>query len=559
MSSSEVKKPQLTRDQYEGLVIKTLGEGDYRRAAKLLWPWFQQNEWTERIWNSIEKYDRLCIMGHGSASKTFTASIWFLLDWIANANETALILTSATMPSMNVRIWADFKILWSKSKFDLNKIALIVDSKHVIRKGINDAKEAIHAVAADSDNSQSKVQGLHCVRNRLIIDEADNPYSNSIWNAITNLASSGHFKMVALANPDDKNSEFGTHCEPVDGWDSINPEADFEWQSKLGFHVLRLDGLQSPNYVAGYDKYPYLLSVKEIKNTMELKGTNHRSWWTYIRAWYPPDNLVSNIFTSGIISKTTKPIIWYTTKKPIAACDPAFEGGDNCSLGIGFMGRMADNPERTGVEINEYIRIKRKDMDKTLAFDFADQIVAILKDRGVQPEDFAIDATGTQGPFADIVEEKLGKGIMRVQFGGSPTERKVTAEDTGTATERYRNFVTELWFVAREWCRLSLVYIKNPPRDLKIQLEARRYTLKGKDAKTGRELIMAEPKTEMKARGLTSPDEADMFCLMIHLARHHALGFLPGTFKDAKHASSMKMFRKNESIWQQDYGVPEPK
>lgn len=554
MSSQKIKP--ITKKELAGVFAEALADKDYKFAASIAWPWYKQNEWSDLIWSSIEKHDRLCVMGHGSASKTFTASIWFLLDWIAYADQTALILTSATMPSMNARIWADFKSLWSKSRVDLSSVAQIIDSKHVIRKGINDAKEAVHAIAAESDNSQAKVQGLHAVRNRLLIDEADNPYSNSIWNAITNLSTSGHFKGIALANPDDKNSEFGSHCEPVDGWDSINPEVDFEWESRMGWHVLRLDGLQSPNIKAGEDKYPFLLNNQAVIETMDNKGTNSRSWWTYIRAWYPPDSLVSNIFSSGIIGKCNKPITWYADKVPVAALDPAFEGGDNCSLLLGFMGRQGDNPSRTVLEVNEYIRIKRKDMTKTLAFDYADQIVAILKDRGVQPKNFAIDTTGTQGPFADIIQEKLGSGILRVIFGSGATDRKVTNEDSGPARERYKNFVTELWYVAREWCRLGLVYLKNPPRDLRIQLEARRYELKGKDAKSGREVIMAEPKTEMKSRGLTSPDEADAFCLLVHLVRTHSLGFIPGSFKD-KTPGQVKNFTRNASIFDANYGVPD--
>ncbi len=550
------KKRVITRKQLTANFIIALSNSNYRLAASLAWPWFHQNEWTEKIWKAIEKHDRLCIMGHGSASKTFTASIWYLLDWIAYSNSTALILTSATMPSMNGRIWADFKTLWTKSRVDLSSIAQVVDSKHLIRKGIHDSKEAVHAVAADSTDSQSKIQGLHCSRNRLVIDEADNPYSNSIWKAITNLSSSGHFKAIALANPSDKNSEFAFHCEPLDGWDSVNPEVDFEWDSKLGWHVLRLDGLQSPNIKLGYDKYPYLLTNKVVADTRDYKGTHSIEWWSFVRAFYSKDGLENNIFSPGILSKCSTPIIWYTTKVPIAACDPAFEGGDNCVLGLGFMGRMAENPEKVGIEINEFIRIKRKDMEKTLGFDFADQIVTILKDRGVAPINFSIDTTGTQGPFADIIEEKLGKGIYRVNFGGGASDRKVTAEDTGPARERYRNLVTELWYVAREWCRLGLVYIKDPPRDLKIQLEARRYFLKGKDAKSGREVIQAEPKTEMKARGLGSPDEGDMFCLFVHLARTRSMGFIPGSFRDSTPVNR-KVFTRNASIFKMEYGVPD--
>lgn len=554
MSSQKIKP--ITKTEYTAIFVEVLAQGNYRDAALMAWPWYKQNEWSEKIWSAIEKYDRLCIMGHASASKTFTASIWFLLDWLAYADKTALILTSTTGKSMNGRIWADFKILWKQSRVDLKTVAEVIDSKHIIRRSIDDAKAAIHAVAAESDDSQSKIQGLHCERNRLIIDEADNPYSNSIWSTITNLSASGHFKFVALANPVDKNSEFGLHCEPVDGWDSINPEVDFEWESKKKCHVLRLDGLQSPNYVAGYDKFPYLISHKAFPDTIEQCGINSPEWWSQRRAWFPPEGLIAVIFSSGILDKCKAPIIWYTSKIPIASLDPAFEGGDNCSLTLGFMGRMGHAPERTAIEVSEFIRIKRKDTDKTLAFDYADQIVAILKDRGIEPKHFALDTTGTQGPFADIIEEKLGKGIMRVNFSEGASDRKITAEDTGPARERYKTFVTELWYVAREWCRLGLVYIKDPPRDLKIQLEARRYALKGKDARSGRELIMAEPKTEMKSRGLTSPDEGDSFCLLIHLARSFALGFIPGSFRD-RTPTQAKNFTKNATIWEANYGVPD--
>lgn len=546
----------MTKAELTSYAMKFIKDGDYRNAARIIWPWYKQNDWSNRIWNALEKYDKLCIMGHASASKTYTASIWFLLDWLAYTDDTALILTSATMPSMNARIWADFKSLWTKARMDLSTVAQIVDSKHVIRKGINDTKEAIHAVSADSDDSQSKIQGLHCKRNRLIIDEADNPYSNSIWKAITNLSSSGHFKGVALANPADKNSEFAFHCEPVDGWDSINPEVDYEWESKLGWHVLRLDGLQSPNILAGYDKDPYLLSNSIVIDTRDHKGVNSIEWWSFIRAFYSSDGLASNIFSQGVLEKCRKPHIWYTTKNPIAACDPAFEGGDDCVLILGYMGRQAENPTRTVIEVNEYIKIKRKDMSKEVTQDYGDQIHAILKDRGVEPHNFAIDASGNAQGLSDHLKTVYGKGLYSVVFGGSASERKLTAEDTMGARERYKNLVTELWYASREWCRLGLVYLKDPPRDLRIQLESRRYTLKGKDAKSGREVIMAEPKVEMKARGLTSPDYGDAFCLLIHLVRKHALGFIPSGFKDSTPATR-KVFTRNENIYQADYGVPD--
>lgn len=553
LSTSSSKKT-ISQEEAASRFLILLALNDYKNAAKLAWPWFKQNEWSDKIWAAIEKYDRLCIMGHGSASKTFTASIWFLLDWISYANDTALILTSSTITSMDRRIWADFKLLWTKSRIDLSSIASILDAKRLIRQSITDGKAAVHAIAAESDDAETKIQGLHMPRNRVVVDEADNPYSSSIWPALTNLGTSGHLKAVALANPSDKNSEFGFHCEPRDGWDSIDPENHFEWESKLGWHVLRLDGLQSPNIKEGEDKYPFLLSNKSVIETRDNKGTQSPEWWTMIRAYYPPDGTAAKIFPEGLISKCDKPIIWYGSTTSIAFLDPAFEGGDSCSLTLAKMGRFAENPQRTGVEIVNQIKIKRKDTSKPLGFDYADQIVGHLTNHGVAPKYFGIDTTGTQGPFADIIEQKLGKGIMRVVFGTAASNKKVTNEDTGPAKERYKNFVTELWYVAREWCRLGLIYVK-PTRELRIQLESRLYELKGKDSASGREVIMAEPKTEMKSRGLGSPDEGDSFCGVIHVARQHAIGFIPGSFSDASPSKFKSKFGKNATVWKQDYGV----
>lgn len=496
-------------------------------------------------------------MGHGSASKTFTASIWFLLDWLAWAATTALVLTSSTVPSMDRRIWADFKTLWTKSRLPLTTVAQILDSKRMIRQSITEGKAAIHAVAAESDDAETKIQGMHMPRNRVIIDEADNPYSSSIWPALVNLGTSGDLRAVALANPVDKNSEFGFHCEPVDGWDSIDPEVDTEWDSKLGWHVLRLDGLRSPNLIAGEDKYPFLLSNGAVNETREHKGTQSPEWWTMIRAFYPPEGLQACIFPSGLLGRCEKPILWYGQTEAVAACDPAFEGGDNCSLILGKMGRFAENPQRTGLEVDEFITIKRKDLSIPITHDYGEQIVSILNAHGVKPECFAIDCTGNGLGLSDYIKAKLGMNINAITFGGSASARVVTAEDSRPANQRFKNFVTELWYAAREWCRLGLVYVKSPPRDLRIQLEARLYHLKGKDSKSGREMIQAEPKVEMKKRGLHSPDEGDAFCLLIHVARLRSVGFVPGTLKDGTPIDRMRRFTKNATVWTQNYGVPE--
>lgn len=529
-------------------VLTFLTAGDKKSAARILWPWMVQNSQTDFIWDAIERNQYLAIMGHGSASKTFTSAAWFLLDWWSDPQNTALILTSDTITSMGRRIWSDIKILHSKCTVPMPGI--IVDSRKIIQYSTLDQKNAIAGVAAESDDAQSKIQGLHTKRVRVIFDEADNKYSRSIWAALANLGTSGDLKVVALANPADKYSEFGLHCEPKAGWLSVNPETDFEWSSKLGWHVVRLDGLRSPNIVAGKDLFPFLMTLKGLDDIRTMKGENSPEWWAYVRAWYPPEGILQTVFTTDIVENAKRRLLWYAGINPIAACDPAFEGGDTCALVLGNMGRLAHNPKQMGVQAEQWVRIQRRNTEKPVTIDFGDQIIERLKEHGVEPENFAIDCTGNALGLSDYIRHAWKPNILPVNFGGACTMARLTTEDSKMAQDRFDRFVSELWYMAREWCKNGSATILNAPRELAIQLESRRYRLI-----TGK--ISVERKEDMKKRGLDSPDFGDALCLFIHLARMRAQGYIPG-LKPQEKVDPLKFFRKKASVFAADYGVPDP-
>lgn len=527
--------------------IALLLERDQKKeVARLLWPWFVQNDWTDLIWKNIEENRHLAIMGHGSASKTFTSAAWFLLDWWRNPRETAVIVTSDTVASMRRRIWSDLKTLKEKARVEMPGV--IVDSKCMIQHSQHDEKHCIAGVAAESDNASSKIQGLHTKFIRVIFDEADNDFSRSIWSAISNLGTSGDLKVVALANPLNRSAEFGQHCEPSAGWHSINPDIDTEWKSRVGWKVLRLDGLKSPNISAGIDRFPFLLTHQGLQDIREKCGPLSREWWSQVRAWYPPEGTINSIFTSEILRKCDSDFQWYSSTTPIASCDPAFEGGDKCIMAIADMGSMALDPRKIGIKAKQFIHVQRKDTAKPVTMDFGDQIIAHCKANKVDPKNFIIDSTGTGLGISDYIRFAWGGDTVPVGFGGAPTELSISAEDSKKPVDRFDRFVSELWFVAREWCRMGLVHLIQPPRELRLELESRTYDLLVKDK------IRIERKQDMKARGIASPDYADAFCLLIHLARIRS-SFRPSHFEARQKVDVMKSFRRMAHDYQIDYGV----
>src|SRR4029079_760220 len=157
------------------------------------------------------------------------------------------------------------------------------------------------------------------------------------------------------------------------------------------------------------------------------------------------------------------------------------------------------------------------------------------------PINFAMDATGNALGLSDYIRHTWSHDVLPVQFGGSPTKMHITGNDSKTADLRFDRFVSELWYVAREWMQSGLVWMKDPPRELKQQLEGRLYELV---ATTGK--IKIERKEMMKKRGMESPDFADALCLLIHLVRTRAQGYIP-SFNPGKKQDKLRAFRKNAS------------
>lgn len=534
-------------------IFELLYAGKKKQASKLIWPWIEPNEWRDKIYDHLESSSHCAIMGHGSAAKTFTSCEWFLLDWWTDPQNTALMITSDTIPAMERRVWSDMKRLWSQTSIPMPGI--LVDSKRMILYSHLDKKNAIAGVAAEDKDSQTKIQGLHTKRVRVIIDEADNKDSQSVWKAISNLETSGDLKVVALANPSNRMSEFGRHCEPIGGWGS---ELGNRWVSKAGWATLRLNGLESPNLVAGYDKFPFLLTNKAVESIRTKLGTNHPEWFSFVLGTYSPLGDTRTIFSPDILLNCRKPIVWYAETQPIAACDPALEeGGDSCVLALGRMGRLAADYKKTGIQVQKMFPIQQRDPRKPATIDKGDQIIEHLKAHGVEPDHFSIDCTGEGRGISDYIKYawKPGQTVptLDVRFGGSPTEMTTTTEDRKPANERFDRFVSELCYVAREWSKLGLVWVpEGISEELPRDAESRLYELIG-----AKGLISVETKRAMKKRGLRSPDYFDCYCLLIHLARTLAAntGFKPGIFAKPQGLGMMDRLKKKAYVGNPTYGV----
>lgn len=113
-----------------------------------------------------------------------------------------------------------------------------------------------------------------------------------------------------------------------------------------------------------------------------------------------------------------------------------------------------------------------------------------------------VDGGGVGGGVVDRIRQ-LRFDVHDIQFGAKADRPTMPGADA----MRYGNKVAEMWGAMRDWLKGGAI-----PDDpvLHAQLTNRRYAYVTRE---GLDVIMLEPKAEMKKRGLSSPDRADALAL----------------------------------------------
>lgn len=440
-----------------------------------------------------------------SAHKTFFFSLLTLTEFLAAPNRTRAILSAPTVPALRGGVWARIKEAYGgiqqsvKSRFPYN----MLDSKTTLQFKKGDDENAVIAVAVDSGSIESaigKIQGKHPGRVVMLVDEAAQTQP-AIFTARANLrTATDFFRFVAVANAVDQFDAHGVFCEPKDGWSTIS-DADESWETKTGI-CLHFDGLKSPNVKAGEKKYPKLFSQTDIESTRTNFGENSLEWWMYVRGFWPPTGIRSTFMDGAMIQSglAMKSAQWLTGFTKKAFLDPAFtSGGDRCILRFAKMGEFIEGYR--GMELWDRVHIKLVESpDNPVNYQIADRIIEECQERGLHPADFGMDVTSASG-LADIIEQRWGRGIVRLSFGGASSDRPMSRTDTRPAKQLCSNKVTELWN------RASKMVQEKSIRGLDAQTArefcTRQFTMTGEKKK-------AESKEDMKKRTKgVSPDDAD--------------------------------------------------
>lgn len=489
------------------------------KCMDILWPVkiFRINEWTERRVKAFCSTPFFTMWGPSSAGKSTDMAAIILTHWLASPHCTTCTVCSTTRPMLVQRIFGEIVRLYLALE---NPPGVYRSSTTSIILGSENTKNGIFGVAVligSVKEAMGNIIGRHNRRNVLIVDEMQATREAAV-EAVQNLQGGEDFRFVGLGNPDSRLDPLGRYSEPVDGWNTVNPSME-EWKTKFG-KCFYFDGLKSPG-VRDPVKYPYLLKQSDIDQRIKWYGENNPTFWSQTRGFIPPEGLPRTMFSESFFVKNDMikhDTIWKTGCQTVAFLDPSFSaGGDRCALRIARVGINSD--DKYIIEMDEAIIIPLEMRpDEPLNYVTAGKVKDACVAAGVDPINFGIDITGTQSALADIIEEKWGRGIMRVQFGGRPTELPISTEENVPASKRYANRVTELWGTFYQFGRHG--HIRGADVETIKEFCSRLMLEKSSP-------VCLEPKTAMKSRSGKSPDLADCAVGITAIVRER-LGITPG-------------------------------
>jgi hypothetical protein len=518
------------------------GEGRSWHAKKLcfllLRGHFDLHDWSEDQMQMFSDYKWSTVAGPAAGGKTTAAAIYALFFWLSSPMDSAVIITSTTLPGLKRRVWTEISRFW-RILCKLSDTAKIVDSKTCIQAQHGDDKHGIFGIAVaggQTEKALGRIIGFH-PRNLLVIVDEMTDTPEAIVDACSNLSKvEGEFQFIGVGNPKSRLDPHGKMSEPKQGWESVSVSTDF-WETKHGA-CLHLDGLKSPA-VKHKNKYRYLIKQRDIDDDIKKYGENSPKFWRFTRGFWPPDDVEQKVITESMFRqfpRCKQEAQWRRGYRNVAALDPAI-GGDRCMLrfaryGMGVEGKIL-------IEFTEIVPLKLDAAaTEPMHFQIARLTREACKQRGVEPECLGVDTTGLGSGTADILQREWSTRIQRVLFGGRPTERIVSETNPNKCSQEYYNFVTELWFGFRRF--LESDQIRGITDDDIFEFSSRPYEMKG-------QLYQVLPKPEMKAIIGRSPDLADADSIVLEVIRRH--GINPATSDAPTFAANDKAIEKlNKSM-----------
>lgn len=538
-----------------------------RRAHNFIWPQYEAtwNRWTERRFGAhcelLYQKKTITLAAGANAGKSLDAAKIALLFWLANPSGRTILVASTSLSDLDSRIWGYVKRFHDSD--ELAKVPLpgtlytSPPPKLLFKK-----KDTVHGMFAvplqrgTPSKTASTLIGRHPDDGFLAIIDEGTDVNPGFMEAVPNWEKAPIFQMIVIGNSASRFDPHGLLSRPIDGWDSVNPDFDREWETKTGICIYNdcydSPAIDEPDPVKKKLLSNFLFTEQNIEQAKLDYGENSPKFQRFTRGFWPSEDQLQTVLTAVMIDKfnAQKEVKWSGKDQlyMLAGLDPAFNpDGDECILRFATYGIAANGLWTLdfGGEDNIHKLFIDAKAAEPAEFQILNQTRNLCHDYGVLPENLAIDVWGIGSGLGAIFTHNWSDYVYKVSSAGPPTKLWINAEQTETARDAYDRRVTELWFSMRQFVQGNQIRGLD---DISCeQFSTRQFEWAGKkyclETKQDYKLRMGKVDNRYK-----SPDRADAASMILDLARKF-YRFIPGEFDadpDSENRPMAKFFRQEE-------------
>lgn len=557
---SQELNPKQALGLLRGLFQHLLDNDLYLHAASLQWGGdvFQtEPESVQRPFKAIQEHDLLLVMGGSSLGKSYSVGAWMLLDYLRDPYFTSVKLAAVSEKHLSENLFPHLVRMWRSLAIPLPYDIEVRESSMWL--GIREAgyEFGISGLAfKQSQETSGQFKGYkfrpvrksphpkfgYFSRLRVLLDEGQNvpggPYQD--FNSLkASMGSAGRVKLVVAFNPENTTCTAVRMAEPEQGWVADDLDKLYDYDSKHGWRVCRLDGAICENVKQRKEVYPGLLTFDGFMSYLKGGGDTSASYYCFGRGFPPIGGTVNTIIPPAWPQEARGEAVFIETPITLGSVDLAFMGKDSAQMAIGRWGLASGYRKQDGtfVTFKDRLNVKLEKPRHVLQIDqilplqkhddtvvMSEEIIGRCNMLEIKPEWLAVDKTGIGfGVWSHL--NKVWGNCYGIAWNEKASTGKILAEDRESADMQCDGIMSEMWWCFRKWLdpRVCAIIINPiiPPSPLHTQLTSRRYRT-GKGGK-----IKAESKDEYRSRNQLSPDEADSCIMMTQLVRKNS-GIVPG-------------------------------
>lgn len=537
----------------------------YLHAATVQWgpDVFQtEPESVRRSFDTMHKGSTILFMGASSTGKTYGAGAWMLLDYLRDPLYTTVKLAAVNEDHLKKNLFAHVVFLFRNCAIPSEYQIEVRDSD--LWMGVKEAgyEFGISGIAfKQSQETSGQFKGYkakpvrpkphpkfgYMSRLRVLGDEGQNWPNGPFKDFNSIVASKTGTELIKLAiafNPESASQHVVQLAEPDQGWNVDEIDTLYDYESKAGWLVCRLDAARSENVIQKKIVFPGLQTYEGFISYLKSGGDSSANYMCFARGFPPMKGSINTIIPPSWPQDARGEATFIETPKNCAAIDLAFMGIDSAQMAVGRWGLASGYRDQNGKfhAFTDRLNIAQKKPRHVLQIDqiiplekhddtvrMSEEIMGRCEMLKLDPEWVAIDKTGIGlGTHSHL--QKVWGDTFGISWNEKATENKIVAEDNEPASKQCDGVMSEMWWAFRRWldprCCAILINPIIPPQPIHTQLTSRRY-------RNGKNGIKVEPKEEYKARNQKSPDESDALVMLVHLVRRNS-DVIPGLVEQSK-------------------------